>query len=152
MGIKVAEAALALARINLSYTVIVAPCDGITGRKNIQEGQLVQAGQTLLHLINEQDKWIVANYKETQLRHIIPGCTVEIEVDAVPNVIFKGKVCSVSQATGASLSLLPQDNSAGNFVKVEQRVPVKIEFSDENDPEAVRLLRAGMNVECTICY
>ena len=152
VGIKVAEAALALARINLSYTVIVAPCDGITGRKNIQEGQLVQAGQTLLHLINEQDKWIVANYKETQLRHIIPGCTVEIEVDAVPNVIFKGKVCSVSQATGASLSLLPQDNSAGNFVKVEQRVPVKIEFSDENDPEAVRLLRAGMNVECTICY
>ena len=128
-----AEAALALARINLSYTVIVAPCDGITGRKNIQEGQFVQAGQTLLHLINEQDKWIVANYKETQLRHIIPGC-------------------SVSQATGASLSLLPQDNSAGNFVKVEQRVPVKIEFSDENDPEAVRLLRAGMNVECTICY
>ena len=102
--------------------------------------------------LNEQDKWIVANYKETQLRHIIPGCTVEIEVDAVPNVIFKGKVCSVSQATGASLSLLPQDNSAGNFVKVEQRVPVKIEFSDENDPEAVRLLRAGMNVECTICY
>lgn len=152
VGIKVAEAALALARINLSYTVIVAPCDGITGRKNIQEGQLVQAGQTLLHLINEQDKWIVANYKETQLRHIIPGCTVEIEVDAVPNVIFKGKVCSVSQATGASLSLLPQDNSAGNFVKVEQRVLVKIEFSDENDPEAVRLLRAGMNVECTICY
>ena len=112
-GIKLAEAALALARLNLSYTVIIAPCDGITGRKNIQEGQLVQPGQTLLNVIDENDKWIVANYKETQTLHIVPDHAVDIQVDALPDVTFKGVVRSVSQATGASLSLLPQDNSAG---------------------------------------
>ena len=104
-GIKLAEAALALARLNLSYTVIIAPCDGITGRKNIQEGQLVQPGQTLLNVIDENDKWIVANYKETQTLHIVPDHAVDIQVDALPDVTFKGVVRSVSQATGASLSL-----------------------------------------------
>ena len=151
-GIKLAEAALALARLNLSYTVIIAPCDGITGRKNIQEGQLVQPGQTLLNVIDENDKWIVANYKETQTLHIVPDHAVDIQVDALPDVTFKGVVLSVSQATGASLSLLPQDNSAGNFVKVEQRIPVKIEFTEENDPQALRRLRAGMNVQCFVNY
>ena len=151
-GIKLAEAALALARLNLSYTVIIAPCDGITGRKNIQEGQLVQPGQTLLNVIDENDKWIVANYKETQTLHIVPDHAVDIQVDALPDVTFKGVVRSVSQATGASLSLLPQDNSAGNFVKVEQRIPVKIEFTEENDPQALRRLRAGMNVQCFVNY
>lgn len=151
-GIKLAEAAFALARLNLSYTVIIAPCDGITGRKNIQEGQLVQPGQTLLNVIDENDKWIVANYKETQTLHIVPDHAVDIQVDALPDVTFKGVVRSVSQATGASLSLLPQDNSAGNFVKVEQRIPVKIEFTEENDPQALRRLRAGMNVQCFVNY
>ena len=151
-GIKLAEAALALARLNLSYTVIIAPCDGITARKNIQEGQLVQPGQTLLNVIDENDKWIVANYKETQTLHIVPDHAVDIQVDALPDVTFKGVVRSVSQATGASLSLLPQDNSAGNFVKVEQRIPVKIEFTEENDPQALRRLRAGMNVQCFVNY
>ena len=149
-GIKLAEAALA--RLNLSYTAIIAPCDGITGRKNIQEGQLVQPGQTLLNVIDENDKWIVANYKETQTLHIVPDHAVDIQVDALPDVTFKGVVRSVSQATGASLSLLPQDNSAGNFVKVEQRIPVKIEFTEENDPQALRRLRAGMNVQCFVNY
>ena len=151
-GIKLAEAALALARLNLSYTVIIAPCDGITGGKNVQEGQLVQPGQTLLNVIDENDKWIVANYKETQTLHIVPDHAVDIQVDALPDVTFKGVVRSVSQATGASLSLLPQDNSAGNFVKVEQRIPVKIEFTEENDPQALRRLRAGMNVQCFVNY
>ena len=151
-NIKLAEAALNLARLNLSYTVIIAPCDGITGRKNIQEGQLVQPGQTLLNVIDENDKWIVANYKETQTLHIVPDHAVDIQVDALPDVTFKGVVRSVSQATGASLSLLPQDNSAGNFVKVEQRIPVKIEFTEENDPQALRRLRAGMNVQCFVNY
>lgn len=151
-GIKVTEAALALARINLSYTVITAPCDGITGRKNIQAGQLVQPGQTLLDLVDENDKWIVANYKETQMRNIAPGHVVEVRVDALPDHVFKGVVRSISQATGASLSLLPQDNSAGNFVKVEQRIPVKIEFTNENDVAALGRLRAGMNVQCIINY
>ena len=151
-GIKLAEAALEIARLNLSYTVITAPCDGTTGRKEIQEGVLVQPGQTLVNLVDENDKWVVANYKETQTTHIGEGYPVDIEVDAIPGVVFKGVVKSVSQATGASFSLLPQDNSAGNFVKVEQRIPVRIEFSDGNKPEDMKRLRAGMNVECVVNY
>ena len=151
-GIKVAEAALNLARLNLSYTVILAPCDGTTGRKEIQEGQLVQPGQTLVDLVDEKDKWVVANYKETQTAHISEGYKVDIEVDAIPGVVFKGLVKSVSQATGASFSLIPQDNSAGNFVKVEQRIPVRIEFSKDNRLEDMKRLRAGMNVECIVNY
>lgn len=151
-GIKLAEAGLKLARLNLSYTVIVAPCDGTTGRKEIQEGQLVQPGQTLVDLVDENDKWVVANYKETQTSNIKEGQEVELEVDAIPHVTFKGVVKSISQATGASFSLLPQDNSAGNFVKVEQRIPVRIEFTKENRPEDMSRLRAGMNVECLVNY
>ena len=151
-GIKLAEAGLKLARLNLSYTVIIAPCDGTTGRKEIQEGQLVQPGQTLVDLVDENDKWVVANYKETQTSNIKEGQEVELEVDAIPNVTFKGVVKSISQATGASFSLLPQDNSAGNFVKVEQRIPVRIEFTKENRPVDMSRLRAGMNVECLVNY
>lgn len=151
-GIKLAQAAVDIARLNLSYTVIIAPCNGTTGRKEIQEGQLIQPGQTLVDLVDEHSKWIMANYKETQTSHISNGQSVDIEVDAVPDITFKGIVKSISQATGASFSLLPQDNSAGNFVKVEQRIPIRIEFSAENKPEDMRRLRAGMNVECTVNY
>ena len=151
-GIKLAQAALELARLNLSYTVILAPCDGTTGRKEIQEGQLIQPGQTLVDIVDENERWIVANYKETQTTHIREGQPVEIEVDAVPGIMFKGAVKSISRATGASFSLLPQDNSAGNFVKVEQRIPVRIEFSTGNRPEDMERLRAGMNVECVVNY
>ena len=151
-GIELAKALLETAELNLSYTVITAPCDGYTSRKEIQVGQLVQPGQNLLDIIDSQDIWIAANYKETQLRHIEPGSNVEIKVDAIPGVTFSGKVKSISTATGASLSLLPQDNSAGNFVKVRQRVPVRIEFSADNNPEYMAKLRAGMNVECSVKY
>ncbi len=151
-GIRVAEAALELARLNLSYTVILAPCDGTTGRKTIQEGQLIQPGQTVVDLVDANDRWIVANYKETQTVNISEGMPVEIEVDAVPDVVFHGEVKSISRATGASFSLIPQDNSAGNFVKVEQRIPVRIEFTEKNDPEELARLRAGMNVECEVNY
>lgn len=151
-GIQLAEAALALAKLNLSYTVILAPCDGTTGRKNIQEGQLIQPGQTLVDVVDANDRWIIANYKETQTANIKIGLPVEIEVDAIPGVIFRGVVQSLSRATGASFSLLPQDNSAGNFVKVEQRIPVRIEFADDNRPEDMERLRAGMNVECEVNY
>ena len=151
-GIKLAQAALELARLNLSYTVILAPCDGTTGRKDIQEGQLIQPGQTLVDIVDENERWVVANYKETQTTYIREGQPVEIEVDAVPGIIFKGIVKSISRATGASFSLLPQDNSAGNFVKVEQRVPIRIEFSTGNRPEDMERLRAGMNVECVVNY
>jgi len=151
-GIKLAEAALKLAKLNLSYTVILAPCDGTTGRKNIQEGQLIQPGQTIVDLVDENDRWIVANYKETQTANISEGQTVEIEVDAVPGVVYKGVVRSISRATGASFSLIPQDNSAGNYVKVQQRIPVRIEFADGNDAQNIACLRAGMNVECIVNY
>ncbi len=151
-GIELAEAMLETAELNLSYTVIVAPCDGYTSRKEIQVGQLVQPGQTLLDLVDEGDVWVTANFKETQLRHIAPGSEVEIKVDAIPGVTFNGKVVSVSTATGASLSLMPQDNSAGNFVKVRQRIPVRIEFNASNKPEEIAKLRAGMNVECLVKY
>ena len=151
-GIKLAEAALELARLNLSYTVVLAPCDGYTGRKDIQEGQLIQPGQTLVDVVDSEEKWIVANYKETQMANITEGCEVEIEVDAVPNHKFKGVVRSISRATGASFSLMPQDNSSGNFVKIEQRIPVRIDFAEDNDAEAMERVSAGMNVECTVLY
>lgn len=151
-AVGLAKAMLETAELNLGYTVVTAPCDGYASRKEIQIGQLVQPAQTLLDIVDTQDIWVAANYKETQLRHIAPGSEVEIEVDAVPGVTFRGCVKSISTATGASLSLLPQDNSAGNFVKVRQRVPVRIEFLGDNRPEEMAKLRAGMNVECSVKY
>lgn len=150
--IKLAEATLEIARLNLSYTVITAPCDGTTGRKEIQAGQLIQPGQTLVDLVDQNDKWIVANYKETQTANIREGQAVDLEIDAIPDVIFKGVVKSISRATGSSFSLIPQDNSAGNFVKIEQRIPIRIEFAAGNAPEHLERLRAGMNVECIVKY
>lgn len=151
-GIELARALLEMAELNLSYCVIVAPCDGYASRKEIQVGQLVQPGQTLLDVVDASDVWVTANYKETQLKHIIPGNEVDIKVDAIPDVVFHGIVKSVSRATGASLSILPQDNSAGNFVKVRQRVPVRIEFSEDNNASDMHRLSAGMNVECEVKY
>jgi membrane fusion protein (multidrug efflux system) len=151
-AIKLAKAAVDLARLNLSYTVIVAPCDGVTGRKNIQEGQLIQPGQALLDVVNSNEKWIIANYRETQTANIRPGMPVEVKVDAVPGITFSGTVQSLSKATGSSYSLFPQDNSAGNFVKVEQRIPVRIVLSAQNKPEDVARLSKGMNVECEVNY
>ena len=151
-GIDLAAALLETAELNLSYCVIVAPCDGYASRKEIQVGQLVQPGQTLLDVVDSADVWVTANYKETQLQHIAPGSEAVIKVDAIPGVTFSGRVESISKATGASLSLLPQDNSAGNFVKVRQRVPVRIVFTPDNRAADMALLRAGMNVECEIRY
>lgn len=148
-GVELAKALLETAELNLSYTVITAPCDGYTSRKDIQVGQLVQPGQTLLDIVDSNDVWVAANFKETQMKHIYPGSDVEIKVDAIPGVSFSGKVKSISSASGAALSILPQDNSAGNFVKVRQRIPVRIEFSDT---VGLRQLRAGMNVECELKY
>ncbi len=151
-GIKLAEAALELARLNLTYTIVLAPCDGYTGRKEIQQGQLIQPGQTLVDIVDSEDKWVIANYKETQTANITEGCEVEIEIDAVPDYTFKGVVRSVSRATGASFSLMPQDNSSGNFVKIEQRIPIRIDFTKDNDAEAMERVSAGMNVECKVLY
>lgn len=151
-GIELAKALLETAELNLSYCIITAPCDGYTSRKEIQVGQLVQPGQTLLDVVDGADVWVTANYKETQLCHIRPGSEVAVRVDAIPGVVFSGTVESISQATGASLSLLPQDNSAGNFVKVRQRVPVRIAFTSANNAADMERLRAGMNVECEVKY
>lgn len=151
-GIELSKALLETAQLNLSYCVVLAPCDGYTSRKDLQVGQLVQPGQTLLDIVDSGDVWVTANYKETQLKHIGEGSEVSIKVDAIPGVTFNGVVTSMSKATGASLSLLPQDNSAGNFVKVRQRVPVRIEFTKGNDAADMAKLRAGMNVECEVKY
>lgn len=151
-GINVAQAARDLAKLNLTYTVITAPVDGYTGRKTIQVGQLIQPGQAIVDLIDNNEKWVIANYKETQTHHILQGQEVSLTFDAMPNEIIKGTVASIANATGASFSIMPQDNSAGNFVKVEQRIPVKIEFSKDNKPGLIQKLRAGMNVESTIKY
>lgn len=151
-GIAVAAAALDLARLNLSYTVVTAPCSGVTGRKNIHVGQLVNPGQRIVDIVDESKKWVVANYKETQIENIKPGAMVDIEVDAVPGVLFHGVVRSLSRATGGSMSLLPQDNSSGNFIKIEQRIPVLIDFTADNDSLQLAKVGVGMNVECTVKY
>ncbi len=148
-GIGLAKALLETAELNLSYTVITAPCDGYASRKEIQVGQLVQPGQVMLDVVDDSEVWIAANYKETQIKHIHIGSEVDIKVDALPDRTFKGKVVSLSTASGSALSLLPQDNSAGNFVKVRQRIPVRIELIDT---ACRQLLRAGMNVECEVRY
>lgn len=147
--LRLAQAAVELARLNLSYTVITATCDGVTGRKDIHEGQLVQPGQTMVDIVDGTDLWVIANYRETQLPHIHEGDRVTLTADAVPGVTYTGTVESISDATGAAFSLIPQDNATGNFVKVEQRVPVRISLAG-NDPERLKLLRAGFNVECKV--
>lgn len=150
-AIEVARAQLDLARLNLSYTVITATADGVLGRKDIHEGQLVQPGQTMVDIVAGNELWVVANYRETQLPHIAVGAKVHIRADAVPNVEYTGIVERISDATGSAYSLIPQDNATGNFVKVEQRVPVRISL-EGNKPEDLQKLRAGLNVECEIKY
>lgn len=143
---KRAEALLALAKLNLSYTVITSPYSGFTGRKNILEGQQVQAGQPLVSVVNTNDKWVIANFKETQVSGMYIGQPVQIEADAIAGKIFHGKIEAISASTGSKFSLLPADNSTGNFVKIVQRVPVKIVFGEHTIDE----LKAGMNVKVTV--
>lgn len=140
------EASLDIARLNLSYTVLTAPYDGYIGRRTLEPGQYVQSGQTISYLVRSKDKWVTANYKETQIAHIFIGQVVIIKVDALPGRRFHGRVTAISEATGSKYSLVPTDNSAGNFVKVQQRIPVRIEFEGVTDEE-MALLRAGMMVE-----
>lgn len=142
------KAALASAKINLSYAVITAPVDGFVSRVNIQAGQLVNPGQQLFNIVDKQI-WVVANFKETQLDKIRPGQKVTVKVDAFPEHKFEATVASFSPATGAKFSLLPPDNASGNFVKVVQRLPVKIDFTNKND-EMLKLLRPGMNLEIDV--
>ncbi len=149
-GTNVAEAQVNLARLNLSYTIITSPCDGYMGRKDIHEGQLVQPGQLLASVVDASDVWVVANYRESQMPDIKVGAEVEFTADAIPAVKYKGVVERISAATGAGYSQVPVDNSTGNFVKVEQRVPVRIRLSGDNKSEDLDLLLEGLNVECTV--
>jgi len=148
--IEVSRASLDLAKLNLSYTVILAPCDGHTSRKTIQAGELVMPGQTLLSVVDSEQKWVIANYRETQMKHIQIGSKAEIKIDAFPDIRFVGKVVAISNATGAEYSPHSHDNSVGNFVKTEQRIPVKIVFTANNDSLILPQVISGMNVECTV--
>lgn len=140
--IKQKEAQLDFAKINLGYTLIIAPYSGRLGRKTIQEGQQIQAGQSLVPIINEDNKWVTANFKETQIENMKIGQDVEIKIDGFENKIYYGKIEAIAGSTGSKFSLLPADNSTGNFVKITQRIPVKIKFSDKEINE----IKAGMNV------
>ena len=139
---------LEYAKLQRSYCSVVAPIDGLVSKKNVEPGQFIQAGQTLLSIASESDVWVVANFKETQLTHMRTGQDVEFEADSYPGVVFEGTIESISGATGARFALLPPDNSTGNFVKVTQRVPVKIVLKQAPDPE--HPLRPGMSVDATV--
>jgi len=141
------RASLALARTNLAYTRIVAPENGIVSERKVRPGQLVSPGTQVISLV-QRDIWVDANYKETQVRHIRAGDPAEIQVDAFPGVIFRGKVDDVSPASGSQFALLPPDNATGNFTKIVQRVPVKIVL-DQGQTGADRL-RPGLSVIATI--
>ena len=143
-GLDVKEAKIAQTKLKLTYTKIFAPQAGKIGKKNVSEGQYVQAGTPLFSIVNDSTYWVVANFKENQLKKLYPGKEVDIEIDAYPDMKIKGIIESLSEATGAKFSLLPPDNSSGNFVKVTQRVPVKIQIKDINRYRS--LLRAGLSV------
>jgi membrane fusion protein (multidrug efflux system) len=142
--VKKREAELRQAELQLSYTTITAPANGQVSKKNVQPGQYVAPGQQLIGIVGSRELWVVANFKETQLEKIHPGLPVTIKVDAFPDKEFKGKVESLSSGTGAKFTLLPPDNASGNFIKVTQRVPVKIVFTEKPDKD--HQLAAGMNV------
>ena len=144
-AIERARAALEMARLNLSYTVVVAPCDGKLGRRTVEDGQYVSAGQTLTYILPNTQKWVIANYKETQVESLHVGQEVTLTVDAIGGREFKGHITTISGATGSKFSLVPTDNSAGNFVKIRQRVPVRIDFTDLSKTDNEKLA-AGMMV------
>jgi membrane fusion protein (multidrug efflux system) len=146
--VKQAEAALAQAELNLRYTTVNAPTDGVVSRKTAEVGQVVQVGQPLLALVSVTDVWVTANFKETQLRLMRDGQPATVEVDGLGGKEFKAHVDSIAAATGARFSLLPPENATGNYVKVVQRVPVKIVLEPGQDPD--RLLRPGMSVTPTV--
>ncbi|SKD08933.1 membrane fusion protein, multidrug efflux system [Chitinophaga ginsengisegetis] len=142
--IKIKEALLERQELDIKYTVITAPFNGQIGKKTIQEGQLIQPGQTLAFLVNKtENKWVMANFKETQIGNFKIGQPVSIEVDAFSNEKFSGVIESLSPTTGSRYSLLPPDNATGNFVKIIQRIPVRIKLTDT--PEKLARLSAGMN-------
>jgi membrane fusion protein (multidrug efflux system) len=145
--VQQAEAQLKQAKLNLSYTTIIAPVSGVIGRKNVEIGQVVQPNQPLFSIVPMENVWVEANYKETELRGIQIGSPAEVKVDAYPNRIFRGTVESIGAATGSQFSMLPPENASGNFVKVVQWLPVRIRLEGGNPGQ---ILRPGMSVEADI--
>ncbi|MFI5160316.1 MAG: HlyD family secretion protein [Sphingobacteriales bacterium] len=150
VGVNQRQADVDYAKLQLGYTTITAPANGIASKKNIQIGQLVQAGQTLFSVVNDNSVFITANFKETQLTNLKNGQKVNINIDAYPDMKLRGEVYNFAPATGAKFSLLPPDNATGNFVKVVQRVPVKIKITTGKDTLA--MLRPGMSVDVSVIY
>jgi membrane fusion protein, multidrug efflux system len=144
--LKAAQADLAVAELNLEHTVVRSPINGVVSKRSVEVGQIVQPGQPLLALVPLQEVWVLANFKETQLTRIRPGQKAEVRVDSFPGTVFHGTVDSISAGTGSRFSLLPPENATGNWVKVVQRVPVKIVL----DARANGSLRAGMSAYVTV--
>lgn len=147
-GVDQRQADVDYAKLQLSYTAIAAPATGTVSKRNIQVGQLIQPGQSLFSIVNDNSLYITANFKETQMEKLASGQKVKIEVDAFPDVEVNGEVYNFSPATGAKFSLLPPDNATGNFVKVVQRIPVKIKI--KAGKEIMERLRAGMSVKVSV--
>lgn len=137
------------AKLNLSYTVVTAQEDGMITRVNLQPGQYVQAGQSYFSIVLNNNLWVTANFKETQLNEMRAGLPVTVTADAFPDHDFAARLASFSAAAGASTALVPPDNATGNFVKVVQRVPVRIEFTDRND-SVLRRLRVGLSMDVDV--
>jgi membrane fusion protein (multidrug efflux system) len=146
--VKQLQAAVKQAELNLEYATVKAPAKGQVSRKSVEIGQVIQPGQPLMTVIQLDRVWITGNFKETQLEDMRPGQPVTVDVDAYGGKDFKGKVDSIAAATGSRFSLLPPENATGNFVKVVQRVPVKIVLDEGQDAD--RLLRPGMSVTPTV--
>lgn len=147
-ALEIKRAAIEQQKLKISYSKVYAPQPGKLGKKNVTAGQFVQAGTPLFSIVNDSTYWIVANFKETQIKKFHQGMPVEIALDAYPDAKLNGTVESLSDATGAKFSLLPPDNASGNFVKVTQRVPVKIAINDIANYKDI--LRAGLSAEITI--
>ena len=146
-AIELARAQVEIARLNLSYCYIIATCDGVAGCKDIHEGQLVNPGQTMVSIVDKGEKWVEANYQESQMPNIKVGDKVRFTADAVPGVEYTGVVERISDATGSAFSLIPIDNATGNFVKVEQRVTIRVKIDVCNE---LKLLHGGYNVVCKV--
>ncbi|MHA6727314.1 HlyD family secretion protein [Chryseobacterium sp. A301] len=142
--------ALEMAKLNLSYTVITAPHDGIMGRRTVNIGQLLSPSQQVATIVDSNHIWVTANYREKQMQNVTVGGLASLKIDALGGKEFEGVVKAISGATGAKYSAVPLDNSTGNFVKVQQRIPIRIEFTKNNEKEDLSKLRAGMNVEVTL--
>jgi membrane fusion protein (multidrug efflux system) len=147
--LRAAQADLAVAELNVEHSTVRAPIDGVVSKRSVEVGQIVQPGQPLLALVPLQDVWVIANFKETQLTKIRPGQRAEVRIDSFPDTVFVGSVNSISAGTGSRFSLLPPENATGNWVKVVQRVPVKI-LLDGRTVGNPQPLRAGMSAVVTV--